>query len=185
MAVQTWRMNATPQQLVDDARLSHVLSCWQRWRGLQLWPARDDIDPFDLKQLLPNIFMVEAIEDGARFRYVLSGAAVRQQLDFELSNRHLDEIFTGEQLARITANYRTVLSGYGHYVLQHWSQRGRPVMQFRRLLLPMAADRTRIDLVLGFALYDRLEGHDGRPIDHLHDPVTTSVVSENVLDLVD
>jgi hypothetical protein len=58
-------------------------------------------------------------------------------------------------------------------------------MQFRRLLLPMAADRIRIDLVLGFALYDPLEGHDGRPIDHLRDPVTITPVEEKVIDLVE
>jgi hypothetical protein len=178
-------MNASPQQLVDDARLSHVLSCWQRWRGLQLWPARDDIDPFDFKQLLPNVFMLEAVDGGARFRYVLTGTAVRQQLGFELSDKHLDDVFTGEQLKRITSNYTTVMSGYGHYVLQLWTQRKRPIMQFRRLLLPMASDRTRIDFVLGFALYDRLAGHDGRPIDHMHDPVTTEVLNEAVLDLTD
>lgn len=177
-------MNASPQQLVDDARLSHVLSCWQRWRGSQLWPARDDIDPLDLKQLLPNIFMVQVVDDGERFRYVLTGIAVREQLGFELSEKHLDEIFTGEQLKRVTRNYQTVIAGAGHYVSQLWTQRKRPIMQFRRLLLPMASDRTRIDTVLGFALYDRLAGHDGRPIDHMHDPVAAEVLNEATFDLV-
>jgi hypothetical protein len=176
-------MTAAPKQHMEDARLAHVLSCWQRWRGANLWPARDDIDPADLRQILPNLFLVEAVDDGARFRYILSGAAVRQQLGFELSGRYLDDTFAGVQLERITANYRTVISGYGHYALQHWSQRDRPVMQYRRLLLPMAADRSRIDLVLGFALYDPLDGHDGQPIDHIRDPVTTTVVTEKTIDL--
>jgi hypothetical protein len=176
-------MTAAPKQLVEDARLAHVLSCWQRWRDPHRWPARDDIDPLDLKLLLPNIFMVAAVNDGTRFRYVLSGAAVRQQLGFELSGQHLDEVFIGAQFERITENYRAVLAGSGHYVVQNWAQRGRLVMQFRRLLLPMAADRSRIDLVLGFALYDPLEGHDGRLIDHPRDPVTTTVLSETTIDL--
>jgi hypothetical protein len=178
-------MNATAPQHVEDARLAHALSCWQHWRGPNLWPARDDIDPSDLRQILPNLFMVEAIDGGARFRYILSGATVRQQLGFELSGRYLDDTFTGAQLERALANYRTVTSGYGHYALQHWSQRGRPIMQFRRLLLPIAADRIRIDLVLGFALYDPLEGHDGKPIDHLHDPVTVTTIEERAIHLVE
>lgn len=177
-------MKTSPQQLVDDARLSHVLSCWQRWRGSQLWPARDDIDPLDLKQLLPNIFIVGAAKDGTRFRYLLTGVAVREQLGFELSEKYFDEIFTGDQLRRITGHYQAVIAGAGHYVVQLWTQRKRPIMQFRRLLLPMATDRTRIDTVLGFALYDRLAGHDGRPIDHMHDPVTTEILNEATFDLV-
>jgi hypothetical protein len=176
-------MEIAPQG-VDDARLAHVLSCWQRWRGVNLWPARDDIDPTDLRQILPNIFMVEVIDGGARFRYILSGATVRQQLGFELSGRYLDDTFTGAQLEHATSNYRAVLSGFGHYALQHWSQRGRPVMQFRRLLLPIATDRRHIDLVLGFALYDPLEDHDGQPIDHLRDPVSVTAMEERVIDLV-
>jgi hypothetical protein len=175
-------MEISPQG-VDDARLAHVLSCWQRWRGANLWPARGDIDPFDLRQLLPNLFMVEAFDGGARFRYILSGAAVRQQLGFELSGRYLDDTFTGQQLELIAASYRAVVSGYGHYTIQNWSRRGRPVMQYRRLLLPMAADRIHVDLVLGFALYDQLEGHDGKPIDHLRDPVAITPVEERVFDL--
>lgn len=176
-------MTAAPQKHVEDARLAHVLSCWQRWRGVNLWPARDDIDPSDLRQILPNLFMVEAIDGGARFRYILSGATVRQQLGFELSGRYLDDTFSGVQLDRATANYRVVISGCGHYALQHWSQRGHPVMQFRRLLLPMAADRVHADLVLGFALYDPLEDHDGQPIDHLRDPVAVMPIEERVIDL--
>ncbi|MFN3401551.1 MAG: hypothetical protein ACK4Z4_14530, partial [Ferrovibrio sp.] len=67
--------------------------------------------------------------------------------------------------------------------LQTWSQRGRPVMRYRRLLLPMAADHMRIDMVLGFALYDPLEGHDGEPIDHIRDPVTMTVLTEKTIEL--
>lgn len=174
-------MTAAPRQLVDDARLSHVLSCWQRWRGSRRWPARDDIDPLDLKQLLPNIFLI-AVE-GNRLRYVLSGKAVREENGLELSNRYLDEMYTGAQFQRVDSNYRTVLSGKGHHVLQRWSQRNRPVMEFRRLLLPMATDHQHIDGVLGFGLYDRLEGHDGQPINHAHDPVTTTVLREDILPL--
>ncbi len=175
-------MNISPQA-VDDARLAHVLSCWQRWRGANLWPARDDIDPADLRQLLPNLFMVEAVDGGARFRYILSGATVRQQLGFELSGRYLDETFSGVQLERAAHDYRTVITGCAHYALQHWSQRGRQIMQFRRLLLPVAVDRIRIDLVLGFALYDPLQDHDGEPIDHLRDPVTVTPIEERAIPL--
>ncbi|MEK9971035.1 MAG: PAS domain-containing protein [Ferrovibrio sp.] len=173
------------QRQVDDARLAHVLSCWRRWRAQNPWPARDDIDPSDLRQILPNLFLVEPVNDGERFRYILSGAAVRQQLGFELSGRYLDDTFIGVQLERIVASYRTVISGHGHYALQLWSQRGRPIMHYRRLLLPMAANHIHIDLVLGFALYDPLEGHDGKPIDHLRDPVTINTVDERIIDLTE
>src|SRR3546814_7474632 len=89
----------------------------------------------------------------------------------------------GDILARNEAAYRAVIGGRGEYAIQRWEQRGRPVIRFRRLLLPLASDRRRIDGVLGFALYDLLPDHDGKPIDHIHDPVTIVPEQETILDM--
>ena len=170
-------------RIVTDVRLSHALSCWQRWRQGTDWPCRGDIDPDELHLLLPNLFVVEAVDGGRRFRYVLTGTTIRNTLHFELSGRYFDELFQGDILARNEAAYRSVIGGHGHYATQVWSQHGRPVIRFRRLLLPLASDRLHIDGVLGFALYDHLPGHDGKPIDHIHDPVTITVEEECPIDL--
>ena len=176
-------MSEQAPQTVADARLSHALSCWRHWRHEHDWPTRADIDPEELRLLLPNLFVVEAIDGGRRFRYALAGATVRNMLGFELTGRHFDELFQGDILARNEAAYRAVIAGHGHHAVQLWMQRGRPVIRFRRLLLPLASDRLHIDGVLGFALYDHLPGHDGKPIDHIHDPVTITVEEECPIDL--
>ncbi|WP_300299666.1 PAS domain-containing protein [Ferrovibrio sp.] len=176
-------MTANPPSLVDDAKLSYVLSCWQRWREGHAWPAREDIDPLDLKRLLPNLFLLESIDGGRRFRFILAGQTVRENLGFELSQRFLDDLFSGEQLARAEAYYRLVITGHGHYAVQHWLQRDRPVMEFRRLLLPLAADRGHINGIFGFALYDRLDGSLGKPVDHLNDPVSITTLSAQTIEL--
>lgn len=163
--------------LTQDAKLSYVLSCWQRWRDVHAWPAREDIDPLDLKALLPNLFLLESIDAGRRFRFLLAGRTVRENLGFELSHRHLDELFSGEQLAQAEKPYRQVIAGQGHYGVQHWLQRDRPVMEFRRLLLPLATDRQHIDGVLGYGLYERLDGNAGSPVDHLNDPVSITMLA--------
>lgn len=176
-------MSEQRPQTVADARLSHALSCWQRWRRDRDWPTRADIDPDQLRLLLPNIFIVEAIDGGRRFRYVLAGATVRNTLGFELSGCYVDELFSGEQLARGEAAYHLALGGQGHSAVQRWMQHGQPVIRFRRLLLPLASDRQHIDTILGFALYDRLSGNEHQPIDHIRDPVTIETEQETLLDL--
>lgn len=174
-------------QLKDDARLSYALSAWHRWRGSKRWPARTDIDPLDFRKLLPNLFLVEVSPDRKRFRYTLSGETVRQNLGFELSGRYLEDLFHDNQLERIAASYRSVaVEGQAQYMLQHWSRRGQPVMQYRRLLLPLAGETGRqIDLILGVALYDPMAGHDGQPIDHITDPVEITIVTEQPIPLDD
>lgn len=176
-------MSDQAPQTVTDARLSHALSCWRHWRHGHDWPTRADIDADELRLLLPNLFVAEAVDGGRRFRYALAGATVRNTLGFELTGRHFDELFQGDILARNEAAYRAVIAGHGHYAVQLWMQRGRPVIRFRRLLLPLASDRQRIDGVLGFALYDHLPDYDGKPIDHLRDPVTIVPEQEDLFDL--
>jgi len=174
--------------LKDDARLSYMLSAWHRWRGPKRWPGRADIDPADFRKLLPNLFMVEVEGTGAqrRFRFILSGETVRQNLGFELGSRYLEDLFHDDQLVRIRASYQHVLTGHAHYVLQHWSRRKRLLMQFRRLLLPLAGARDdEIGLILGFALYDRMDSQNADPIDHITDPVTVDIITEQTIALDD
>lgn len=173
--------------LKDDARLSYALSAWHRWRGAKRWPARTDIDPLDFRKLLPNLFLVEVSPDGKRFRYTLSGETVRQNLGFELSGLYLEDLFHDDQLKSIEASYRrVVMGGQAQYMMQHWDRRGQLVMQYRRLLLPLAGkDETQIGLILGVALYDPMAGHDGQPIDHITDPVTITIVAEQPIPLDD
>lgn len=176
-------MSAATPASVKDARLSHVLACWQRWRAGRRWPARADIDPADLELLLPGVFMVQAVGDGGRLRYILAGSQVRNRLGFELTGRHVDELFSGEQLARLEYAYRVVLAGQGHHAVHRWNQRGTDIMEYRRMLLPLADDHATIDTVFGYALYDRLDGRDAELVQHLSDPVTISVLSENTVPL--
>jgi hypothetical protein len=172
-------MTMLPPGLKEDARLSYAISCWHRWRGHRPCPMRSDLDPLDFKQLLPNLFLVEQLPaDGDRFRYVLSGETVRNTLGFELSGRYLDDLFTGEMLARAQVHYRSVLAGNGHFTIQQWMRRGALVLEFRRLLLPLIGDSGRIDTVMGLGLYDRSDGMVGRPVDHVTDPVTIVQISD-------
>jgi len=176
-------MNATPQQLVDDARFSHVLDCWRRWRGPHLLPARGNISPEDMKILLPHVFMVEPVEDGRRFRYIMAGNAIRMYLGFELSGRFIDELFSGATRLKMETTYRSVLGGSGHYLRQHWLRRQVPVIEFRRLVLPLAEDGRRIDGIFGYAMHTPLPGHEGSQIDQLRDPVELVTLEEMAIRL--
>src|SRR3546814_11799340 len=93
--------------------------------------------------------VLQASDGSRRFRYVLACATIRNTLHFELSGRYFDELFQGDILARNEAAYRAVIGGRGEHAIQRWEQRGRPVIRFRRLLLPLASDPRRIASVLG------------------------------------
>jgi hypothetical protein len=56
-----------------------------------LAPQRDDIDPADIKPLLPFLYIVKYERDPFRVRYVLSGTEADRWNGFNLTGRYVDE----------------------------------------------------------------------------------------------
>jgi PAS domain-containing protein len=58
--------------------LPDALEYWERKRGARFAPARADIEPLDLVQVLPRIMLAEVAHDPVEFRYRLSGTGIGQ-----------------------------------------------------------------------------------------------------------
>ena len=78
----------------DDVRSDMVRSMLQWWlakSGGDI-PDRDDLDPADLKPLLPNILISDVEHDPFRIRYRLVGTRAREATGFNIVGRYLDEL---------------------------------------------------------------------------------------------
>jgi hypothetical protein len=62
------------------ALLQRGLEYWQGKRGARRMPARRDIDPIEIPDLLPNIVLVDVERDPLDFRYRLIGTAITAHL---------------------------------------------------------------------------------------------------------
>ena len=60
--------------------LQRGLEYWQRKRGARRMPARRDIDPLEIADLLPNIVLVDVERDPLDFRYRLIGTSITAHL---------------------------------------------------------------------------------------------------------
>ena len=83
----------------DDVRSDLVRSMLQWWLGKcsshipgRDIPDRDDLDPADLKPLLPNILISDVEHDPFRIRYRLVGTRAREATGFNIVGRYLDEL---------------------------------------------------------------------------------------------
>ena len=56
-----------------------------------LAPQRDDIDPADIKPLLPYIYIVRYERDPFRVRYILTGTEADRWCGFNMTGRYIDE----------------------------------------------------------------------------------------------
>lgn len=55
-------------------------------------PSRADIDPADLKRILPSIILARMDRDGTRVRYTLVGTRCVATAGMDYTNRYLDEL---------------------------------------------------------------------------------------------
>ena len=97
----------------DEVRSEMVRSMLQWWlakSGGDI-PDRDDLDPADLKPLLPNILISDVEHDPFRIRYRLVGTSAREATGFNIVGRYLDELLPTDPdepwMADYSLSYRT------------------------------------------------------------------------------
>jgi len=70
---------------------TELYAYWERKRGARRMPSRADIDPADLKRILPNIILTKIDRDG-RVRYTLVGTRCVAHAAMDYTNHYLDEL---------------------------------------------------------------------------------------------
>lgn len=116
------------------------------------FPTRADIQPAELKPLLPSLSLLDVLgPDPLHLRVRLAGTRLRDYFGIETTGRILDDMELGDQRAYWTAAYREVVEGerpaQGVVPLTPWAQ--PHIFQFW-LRLPLVDDRGRIVMVLGY-----------------------------------
>lgn len=78
-------------------RVSELAEYWERKRGIRLMPSRADIEPSEIKRLLPNLVISRIERDPFRVKYTLVGTYIAEIGGLDFTGSYLDEIeFKGE-----------------------------------------------------------------------------------------
>jgi hypothetical protein len=157
-------LDATAQHWIatnSDRRWALLLEYWNRLaRRLGRAPRRADIDPLELPvDLLPNIFLVDVVRDGAasapRFRFRLLGTAITAR-ETVRPGHYLDESLKGKTPDDITPQYLACLErrvGIRSTNLA-WDHPTKEFIAYHVMLLPLSSDGTEVDTLLGLAVYE-------------------------------
>jgi len=137
-----------------DPRLKTLLEYWRGKCANGRLPARNDIDPLDLRSLLGNINLIDVTREDARlrFRYRLFGTEFIFYHGSDLTGQWLDDIPNAvyrEQLVGLythVVGHRTTPMVSYDYMLE--SRRHR----FHALILPLATDGETVDMILSCGL---------------------------------
>lgn len=151
------RCDATPaiMPLIHEPRLGRLLGSWEQWRGARRLPARRDFMPEQFGDLLGHLFLFDVVGEPPRFRYRVFGSRVAEFRGFDLTGQYIDQHpdaafgTRAHQAYSLACRERKPL----------WARvdaRGDSGMSFRfeALILPLAGDGERPDMVLSAQIMD-------------------------------
>jgi hypothetical protein len=144
--------DAALSSLITDERLREGFDYWcSKATGGRL-PRRADIDPVEIKHLLPHIRLVDVVKHG-RFRYRLVGTETRQQHTSDPAGHFLDEVLSPPSGPRIIEVYAECVRDRRPIYIEHEfiQPNGRGVYRLSKALYtPLSEDGIAVSQVLVF-----------------------------------
>lgn len=134
---------------LKDEALRHLFEYWQARKNGKIAPARQDIDPTDLPDVLARIYLVEGVGEPPRFRVRLAGTEVVRRFGREVTGKYVDELDLDDLKGEILGDYAEAVR-HCRPVCTHleFSRSDRLVMVYERLILPLSADGRTVDMLL-------------------------------------
>lgn len=135
-------------------RANH-LTLLDYWTGLEAGgklPSRVAVNPMDVPRLLKNIGLIDVVQEvggNYRFRYRLVGTQMSHITGLDLTDRWLHDVKKGEYGAFLEQLYTDAVTSaspvFSRTAMKYSDGRE---LETDRLLLPLAADGTNVDMLL-------------------------------------
>ncbi len=140
--------------ILPDSKLRRLYDYWRSRCGGGTYPSRRDIDPIDIPDLLPNIFLLDVIGDAQDFVFRLAGTLVEDAFSMPLRGKSIAEIQKAAGTPIPVAHHVEVARGGGpRYREGEMLVAGRNHWKTHRLLLPLASDGCSVDVLMGGAIF--------------------------------
>jgi hypothetical protein len=137
--------------------LRTMFDYWRSKTAGRAMPARADIDPMEIKPLLPSMILVDVVYDSANqpdFVYRLVGTHEVDVRGENPTGRRVAEAYFGPSLENVLGCYRRVLDSGRPFVDDDYFVRdGDYFADEVNIFLPLSNDGTRINMILVYTAY--------------------------------
>jgi len=141
--------------------IRQMFAYWQRKRGNRRMPARADIDPAEMKALLPFMILVDVVHDAAGktdFVYRLVGTREVEIRSGDPTGRRVAEAFHGPSAENALGCYRQAVDNRVPYLDdEYFAQADDRFGDEANLFLPLSNDGETVNMVLVFTAYRKLK----------------------------
>src|SRR5262245_22175410 len=125
----------SPAQIAGcHSSLQGLYEYWDTHRGARAMPSRGDIDPIDLKPLLPNLILIDVVPDPRRYVYRLVGTHEVEMRGGDPTGKAVEEAYYGESAEETT------------YYLDRVVRTRQPVL-YRGIYQPLSTRTQREDVI--------------------------------------
>ena len=133
------------------------LDLWQRMRGSRAFPARSEMSPRDLSDMLRNTVLVKVLEGGKEFEFRIVGDAivVAQGSSFKGMNlAQIDEVLPGYGIM-LRGVYSHVYDNQEPLAFRGWFERRADNRSYfhETLVLPLGESEAEVDHILVIGVY--------------------------------
>lgn len=140
-------------EAIDHPELRALYEYWAARRTGTRLPGRRDVDPLDFPALLPHLMLID-VAAPADLRYRLIGTALVRRMGRDATGQPVEGGRVGRNWEKILTDYRYVAEA-GRPCLRRKDGLGADRVPYacERLLLPLAADGNRVDMILAAAFW--------------------------------
>jgi len=143
--MQDWQTHCHPDVL-------KVLAYWEGKRRGRAMPSRSDIDPAELVGLLPNIMLVDVVDDERRFVYRLVGTGEVQLRGRDPTGKSVRDGYFAATPEAAEHRYETVCKTRAPYYDEDSFQVLDRYVSEANLFLPLSDDDKTVNKILVFSI---------------------------------
>jgi len=143
-------MYRLPSDAVEP-EFAKLLRYWESRRRDERLPARADIEPADLRGLLPHLllFDVERAGEGLRFRFRVAGTAFTTLVGRDVTGLYIDELGPPDRVAPVEDGLAAIVrTGRPCFLAGRPTLHNDQFARVKRLGVPLATDGRAVDMVL-------------------------------------
>ena len=133
-----------------------LLAYWTAKKSPGRLPSRENIDPVDLKRLLPTVSLIDVRRPGINgracdYRLRLAGTGLYRVYGGEITGKALEDVYPPEICAQWRGELDKVVADRRPAVGVHsFAWRGAAHLSTMWLRLPLATDGIEVDMILGY-----------------------------------
>lgn len=146
---------------IEDPRLLRLAEYWLAKRAGRVVTRRADIDPMEMKWILPHVVLYDVEPDTGRLRCRLAGEEVRAMYATNIVGRYLDEYVLAKGWKVIEAHHRAMIEqpAIGYAKGQVYRAALEQYGHGERIGLPLSDEEgAQVTVMLGATIYRPLPG---------------------------